>query len=38
MQFCTFLFLSWMEDYKYYADLQKDQNMTHHLFSMNEGL
>lgn len=27
-----------MEDYKYHADLQMDKNMTHHLYSMNEGL
>ncbi len=38
IQFCSSLFLSWVEDYKLEAQIQKTRNKTEHLFAMNEAV
>ena len=35
IQFCSYLFNNWLEDYAVYAEKMKDRNLTHHHYDMN---
>ena len=38
IQFASYLFNNWLDDYKLHAEKMKDMNFTHHKWDMNEGV